>query len=341
MSGRKAASLRLCGFLAFTRRRLDVTVADQVLVVHNPTAGAGGRARQVNELAAQLSGRRLRPVLVDHLEQLGPLAEAGLHAGELRAVVAAGGDGTAETVANLTPPGTPLVVFPLGTENLLAKYLGITASPEQVVDLIVANQRRQLDVGLVESGEGDRRLFLLMMGCGFDGDVIHRLHKARRGHITHLSYAKPILETIRKYDYPKLRMVCFEVAGRSTSPKFIDAHWAFIFNTPSYAAGLAICPDADPSDGYLDIVTFRGGSFWKGLLHLTNVLLRRQHLSRRVQMVRAKRIRLEADASVPFQIDGDPGGVLPVEITIQPQRLTVLVPPGLKADTMREKGVLQ
>ena len=59
-------------------------------------------------------------------------AEQTLAAGTLRAVVAAGGDGTIRLIAKRTPPGTPLAVLPLGTENLLARYLELTADPQQI-----------------------------------------------------------------------------------------------------------------------------------------------------------------------------------------------------------------
>ena len=44
----------------------------------------------------------------------------------------------------------------------------------------------------------------------------------------------------------------------------------------------------------------------------------------------AKTIRIESDVDVPYQMDGDPGGVLPVEIEVLPQRVTLVAPaPGV------------
>ena len=50
--------------------------------------------------------------------------------------IAAGGDGTVSTVANRTPLGTPVTVLPLGTENLLAKYLDIPPDAQQISQII-------------------------------------------------------------------------------------------------------------------------------------------------------------------------------------------------------------
>jgi diacylglycerol kinase (ATP) len=42
--------------------------------------------------------------------------------------------------------------------------------------------------------------------------------------------------------------------------------------------------------------------------------------------VQTRRLRIEAAGAAPYQLDGDPGGELPVEIRVLPRRLTLLVP---------------
>mgnify|MGYP001098769546 CR=1 FL=1 len=41
---------------------------------------------------------------------------------------------------------------------------------------------------------------------------------------------------------------------------------------------------------------------------------------------RTTRLRIASDAEVPYQLDGDPGGFLPVEVESLPGRLTLVVP---------------
>ena len=127
---------------------------------------------------------------------------ADLHSrGQLRTLVAAGGDGTAAELVNRTPPGVPLAILPLGTENLLAKYLRLTAAPQQLCSAIVAGQTVELD-----AGRANGRLFLLMASCGFDAEVVRRVHAQRVGHLNRWTYAKPILQSIRSYEYPPIRI---------------------------------------------------------------------------------------------------------------------------------------
>jgi diacylglycerol kinase (ATP) len=187
--------------------------ARRVLIGVNPHAGAHNRQGIVAELRARLAAAGVEATVFQSIDALA--AEAGrlLTAGELRGVVAAGGDGTVRMFAERTPPGTPLLVLPLGTENLLARYLELTTDPAQLARVILEGLAVRLDAG--QAGDG---LFTLMAGCGFDAEVVRRLHGARRGHIHHFSYARPILDAIREYDYPELRVSCTSVAADGRKP---------------------------------------------------------------------------------------------------------------------------
>ena len=119
-----------------------------------------------------------------------------------------------------------------------------------------------------------------MVGCGFDAEVVRRLHGMRSGHIRHFSYAKPILDSLRNYEYPELRVYCEspelaekgggESAG-AARPVDLSARWVFVVNLPRYAVGLQIAPDALGNDGFLDVCLFKEGSLWSGLRYLAGV----------------------------------------------------------------------
>ncbi len=304
--------------------------ARRVFIAVNPKAGARSGDSLVREVALRLQQQSFLVETVSDLGELLSLVQTSRERGDLYAVVAAGGDGTAALMVNLLPTGVPLALLPLGTENLLSKYLGVTPDAEAVCQTIAEGEVVQLDAGRA----GDR-VFLLMLGCGFDADVVRRLHRERTGHIHHLSYAKPILESIRSYEYPQLRVYFQPAAGTDpgdppatlAEQEVLVGCWAFVVNIPRYAAGLSIAPDADGADGLLDVCTFKHGSLWNGLMYLGGVWLRQHQSWHDFQSVRAARMRIEADApDVPYQLDGDPGGVLPVEVEVLPGRIAVLAP---------------
>lgn len=296
--------------------------ADRVLVVTNPTARSGPRGRAVAELVGRLEAVHLVPEVFDDLGRLEAAADRYHEAGQLRAIVAAGGDGTVAEVANRTQVGVPISVFPLGTANLLAGYLGINGDPAQLAETIRHGELRRLD-----AGRANGRLFVLMVGCGFDADVVKRVHERRTpAGITYWTYARPILEAIRSYRYPDLRVYCERAEEGRTATELIVARWVFVTNLPCYAGGLQMAPEAIGDDGLLDVSTFKNGSLWHGLRYLGYVRFGRPSATRDHQAATVTRVRVESDEPVAYQLDGDPGGTLPLEVEVLPGRLTVLAP---------------
>jgi diacylglycerol kinase (ATP) len=299
--------------------------ARKVLIAVNPNAGACSRLPIAHDLANRLGQHGLHGEVITDVSEL--MAAAGeLYAtGQLRAVVAAGGDGTVSLLTNCLPPGVPLAVLPMGTENLLAKYLAVSGDPQLVCRAIVEGHFLRFDAG--QAGD---RLFLLMAGCGFDADVVRRVHQQRRGHIQHWSYAKPIFDSIRNYDYPPLRVYYApaDAPEGSQLTEQIEARWVFVVNLPRYAGGLCFTPDASACDGLLDVCTFREGSLWNGLMYLSGVMLGQHQAMRDCTVIRTRSLRVEAEVPAPFQLDGDPGGELPMDFRVLPGRMTLIVDRG-------------
>jgi diacylglycerol kinase family enzyme len=297
--------------------------ARTVIIARNPKAGARDSQRNTAQLARALQDQGCDVRELTQIERLVDEATAAHRAGALRAVVSAGGDGTARLLADCLPPGLPLAILPLGTENLLAKHLQQAAQPNFVAARILRGATVRLDCGCANG-----RLFMLIAGCGFDAEVVRRVHQARTGHIHYGSYAKPILDAIRSYRYPELRLYCAP-DGQPQEPCLTtpvwSGRWIFVSNLPRYAVGLSLTPQADGTDGLLDVCAFQAGSFWHGLRYLYGVAMR-QHLGwSDVQTWQLRKLRIEADVDVPYQLDGDPGGELPLTVEVLPQRLTLVV----------------
>jgi len=292
----------------------DSPPKDQVIICLNPNAGARSRLARIHRLQRLLNAEGIKSQVISDVHEMSERAEFLRQEGQLRCVVAAGGDGTASMVANLTAPRTPISVMPLGTENLLAKYLGVRPGAESVFDAIAHGVAVNFDAGRV--GE---QIFTLMVTCGFDADVVHRLEEVRDGHIHHATYVKPICESVRKYQYPEISV------SLNGNVEAIKSRWAFVFNLPCYALRLPISSDARGDDGLLDVCTFRRGSVASTFWYLGAVLARKHANLQDCEVHRSSRIVLESAEPVPYALDGDAGGYLPVEIESIPDRLTLLV----------------
>jgi diacylglycerol kinase family enzyme len=297
-----------------------------VLIAANPKSGASSGRSKVCELRDALQSAGSAVEICESLELLTSRSHQ-LHAsGQLQAVVSAGGDGTASAVVNRIPLGVPIVILPLGTENLLAKHLGLTGDVGLALEAVRSGKILRLDVG---SAGG--QLFLIMLGCGFDAEVVQHLHSARSGHINRWTYSKPILRAVRNYAYPQIDVTCDPPAGSDKELRFSTA-WLFAFNLPRYAANLDFCPQASGSDGLLDICSFARGGNLRGFGYLFSLWLGRHQRLRDFRHLTTKRFHLSSQGSVPYQIDGDPGGMLPgpdqepLKVEVLPERLTLLVP---------------
>jgi diacylglycerol kinase family enzyme len=179
----------------------------------------------------------------------------------------------------------------------------------------------------LDAGRAGDRLFLLMCGVGPDAHIVEGLHSVRNGHITRLAYAKPILHTLRKYDYPEIKLYFTSTDPTCDNPPPVSARWVEAVNLPLYALGLRFAPEGVGIDGMLDVCAFRGAGRARSLWFFSQVAIGRHPRMGDCSVTRCRGVRIESDREVPYQLDGDPAGRLPVEIDVVPGRLTILVSP--------------
>lgn len=286
-----------------------------VAIQRNPRSGAGPRAKILLDLIAGLKRHGLRPHLFSKRERCDERLRDLAPEDQPRCIVAAGGDGTIGDVVNRFPH-LPVAVLPLGTENLLARYLGIHRSGEFVAEMIAANHVAQFDLCTV----GERR-FTLMAGFGFDADVVRRVDDSRQGHIRHWSYVRPMWQAFRNYNFPQMRFYLDD------DPEPRLATVGFVVNMPVYGFRLPIAKSADPNDGLLDLRLFSPKSMVQFLQQFASILRGSHERLPTVQCLQAKTIRVTCDEEVPVQVDGDPAGFTPATIRTHPGAFHVLVPP--------------
>ena len=180
-----------------------------VVVSVNPKAGAGSAESRVARLVQLLRQQDLEVAVLGNLDEIAGESNRLFAEGRLRALIAVGGDGTVAELVNRTVPGLPLTVFPAGNENLLARHFGLGPSPEECCRTVVEGAVLQCDAGRAGAPDtpGIPYLLIIMIGCGFDAEVVHRSCTRRvQAMLPAHSYFNPIMASIRHYDYPELRV---------------------------------------------------------------------------------------------------------------------------------------
>jgi diacylglycerol kinase family enzyme len=309
-----------------------------IIISVNPKAGRRSPMLRAEELCGRRREKGFQPELLTSLDEVTEKAKAYHAEARLRALVGVGGDGTAATLVNRTEPGTPITLLSAGTANLLAKHFRLGKNPRQLAEMIETGQLLTLDAGLAIFNGGEK-LFLVMVSCGFDADIVsgvhtHREERYRQGHkkgahISYLSYINPVCRSLCGYRFPKMNVEVLNIDGNVTESIAVDdqIRMAFFFNINRYAWGLPLAPYADPGDGKLDHILFRGGSVFHGAVYTLFAQCFSLHrILPGVKIGQATRYRITSDQPVPFQLDGDPGGTLPLEVEIVPNRFTFLVP---------------
>jgi diacylglycerol kinase (ATP) len=293
-----------------------------VAIQRNPTSGGGAGRAELLAMCRRFVQLGIRPRLFSRRDRLSERLGRPDSRQGLVGLIAAGGDGTVGDLVNRFPD-LPLAVLPLGTENLLAKYLGIPADGRLVAELVARGETRRIDVGLVNG-----RRFLLMMTAGFDAEVIRRCHESRRGNILKWSYIQPILETLRSYRYPQLRVEVAdgEIAPTGSLSASLRGPLVVLANLPAYALGLPLADSAVGDDGLLDLRLFQQPSAFQMARYLYKVTRRQHENLPDVDVGRVRRVRIESDVPVPVQCDGDPVGWTPVDVSVLPRALTLFAP---------------
>ncbi|MBY0336406.1 MAG: diacylglycerol kinase family lipid kinase [Acetobacteraceae bacterium] len=277
-------------------------------IVFNPTAG-GARRPALERALAALRGAGLHPELLateapGHAEVLARAARPG------EIVVAAGGDGTiAEVAAGIAGSGAVLGILPLGTANVLAREVGLPLDPVAAAAALAAGPEVRLHAGLARGASGTR-LFVQMVGAGFDAAVVHALPLTLKRRLGRGAYVLQSLRETIRHRFAPIRVQADD------DPPF-EAASAIVTKGRLYAGPFTVAPGADPARPGFTLVTFDHGGAPAALLAGAALPLGLIPRLPGVRLRRVARVTLDGEG-VPAQADGDAAGFLPLTITALP-----------------------
>ncbi|MGR6320281.1 diacylglycerol kinase [Micromonospora soli] len=300
----------------------DHVPSGPVAVLANPTAGRGRHRGLLPLLLARLerAGRPVRLLAAGNPAEAEAACRAAVADGA-GALVAVGGDGTVhralQAVAGTSVPFGPV---PAGTGNDFAVETGFPADPVAAVEVIVealrAGRSHPVDLARLTTADGGDRWYGAVLAAGFDAIVNERANRMRwpRGP---RRYDLAILVELARLRPRRYRL---RLDGAEHE---LDAVLVAVGNTPSYGGGMRICPDADPSDGLLDVVV--GGRInRRTLIRVKPRIYQGTHVTHPlVRSYRARTVELDA-AGITTYVDGERAFDLPVRITAVPAAVRLL-----------------
>jgi diacylglycerol kinase (ATP) len=286
-------------------------------LVINPVSGQGKGAQMGTHVAGYLNSHGVSYEIIigrNEIEQAELLQRFLDRFPDCSGVIAVGGDGLFHlALQKITPAQVPLALIPAGTGNDFVRTLGWSLDDvDAILESILSKKPQSVDLGLV-----DGEWFGAILSSGFDSVVNEKANT--------MSWPKGP----NKYN----------VAIAIELPRFIPRHYEIVLddrtistqamliavsNGRSYGGGMLVCPQAEITDGYFDVMVLHPVSKLEFIKVFPRVFKGTHITHPAVEIVRSKNVSITADAVA--YADGERVGQLPVHAQCMPGALLTWLP---------------
>lgn len=308
-----------------------------VMVVCNPVSGMGRGQERLALVRRTLDreGITHRAALTTRRGDAMHLAYSASRAG-CSAVVVVGGDGTLFEVVNgvIGPARIEIVLSPhkdvaiglvqAGRGSDFGRSIGVPSDVQAACDRLLSGRSRTVDLGHVTytsfSGRPRAAYFVNAAGLGFDAEVTVRANASPRVLGGTIPYLSSLFTTLIKYRNKRLTVsVDNEMAYQARANSIVIANGQY------FGGGMKIAPEAELSDGQLDVVTL--GDLGKiDLVRNVPRVYDGSHITHpKVAMRRGRTIEVTSSDRVLLQADGEVLGTAPARFRVVPDALRLIV----------------
>ena len=302
-------------------------------LVVNPSAG-GGRARRLlpkvtSALLTGLPGASLRVFqtstytearlrCIAAVEQARPAIPDRM----ADSLLVMGGDGMMHLGLNAcATTDVPLGLIPAGTGNDFCRGVGTPTGAAAAVRTIVAGHTRRIDLMSARgrlAGGAEHRWVGSIVSTGYDGRVNYRTNQLRWS-FGGLAYAWSALAELSRFDPLPYRLI-IDGEQRNQTAMFVA-----VGNAGWFGGGMQGCPDADVTDGLLDLTVIHPVSR-ATLLRLMPAIYNGKFVrDPAVELLRAKEVVVDGDGLYAMA-DGEELGDVPLTLRAVEDCLTVYAP---------------
>jgi len=230
-------------------------------------------------------------------------------------VVAAGGDGTVNEVANgLAGSDVNFGILPVGTMNVFASELGIpSGSLERAWRVIEDGHVRDLDLPMANEDH-----FVQLAGIGLDAEVVRRTTLDSKKALGPISYLITLAQVAADRP-PQIEIEPVDSAARSGS-------FVLVGNGRLYGGPFTLFKDAKPDDGLLDVLVFKNQSHWDVVRYFQAIAFGNHADLPDVEYFQTRSMMLRGGHDIPVELDGELTGELPCRFGFSDHKLRVLSP---------------
>ncbi len=300
-------------------------------VIVNPAAGGYSIRRKWPRIRRQLRdiGLSFDYAYTEGVGHAIELARTAADSG-CRYLIAVGGDGTVNEVANgiLCSTGsgsTILGIVSAGTACSFARSVGIPQGYIDACSLLTGQGRLLIDVGVVEytrEGQYVRRFFVNEADVGFGAAVIEALQDLPKHLGPNINYIHRVFRGLRSLFNYRNKHVTLHVGNEVES---ICICTVVVANGCYLGGGMYIAPQAKLDDGLLDMV-IAGDTGRLEMLKIWPMLYRGSHITHpKIRVKKVTRVTIQPSGPVLVEADGELLGECPASFWVVPSALTVVV----------------
>ncbi len=285
-----------------------------VVIIFNPTARTAS-AKGIEYASSFLRQKGFSPEIFVTEKRGDAERIAGEAAGRApRMIIAAGGDGTINEVANgMAGSGVPLAVLPLGTTNVLAKELCLPVDLHDALEVAVSREPRTVSLGRIE-WETFSRYFCLMAGIGVDGRAVRDIDASFKKLSGRAAY---ILSGVRNF----LRYTPDDILVRVEGNEY-PCSTVIAGKSSKYGGNFRVTPDASLLEPSLYLCIFRGRGRGDLLKYVFGIVTGSHLGYKDVTYLKATNVEIRGKAHI--QIDGDYLGIAPAKISVAKDVLRII-----------------
>jgi len=297
-------------------------------IIVNPVAGANSTRRKWSRISQLLKHVGLS-FDYEYTEGIGhaiELARAAASDG-YRYLVAVGGDGTVNEVANgilssTRSTTTALGVVSTGTGSDFVRSIGIPRDYTSACSFLTSSQRLLIDVGVVEyqrQGQTLKRFFVNAAGVGFDAAVVEATERLPKYFGGTIPYLGGLIRTLLGYQN---KPVVLSIGDKVESSRILSV---VVANGCYFGGGMHVTPEASLNDNLLDVMVVGDiGKF--ELLHALPMVYKGTHGAHpKVSIEKAAKITVESSERVLVHADGELLGEGPASFWLMPAALSIVV----------------
>lgn len=287
-----------------------------MFLVINPKSRQGDSVK--DEIIRTLEERGAHVLLPDlHEENIDPNELILKLSDKIDLICVAGGDGSVNHILpSLLRINKPVLVVPCGTANNLARTYGIPLKPGDAVTSLLDGEVRQIDVGLINDIP-----FLNVAGLGLSTEVNLHVNKNLKKLLGVFAFILTALTMVLRMK--PFRAVVTVDGGR---PIFTRSWQISVCNGKHYGSGLTIKEDASLEDCKVHLLSTEVAKWWHSLKLIHCFFTGSFTKDDQVMLIAGKKINIETRRRFWVDVDGDVKTTTPVNVTILPRSLQLLVP---------------